>query len=80
VQLQDADNTRIYIEPATGALSATVRDIDGVEGFTFAYLHKWSFEGLNKDLRDLLVSLFALWNVVVAVLGLILFTTKYTKR
>jgi uncharacterized iron-regulated membrane protein len=80
VQLQDADNTRIYIEPATGALSARVRDIDGVEGFTFAYLHKWSFEGLNKDLRDLLVSLFALWNVVVAVLGLILFTTKYTKR
>lgn len=80
VQLQDADNTRMYIEPATGALSAKVRDIDGVEGFIFAYLHKWSFEGLNKDSRDLLVSLFALWNVVVAVLGLILFTTKYTKR
>lgn len=80
VQLQDADNTRMYIEPATGALSATVRDIDGFEGFTFAYLHKWSFEGLNKDLRDLLVSLFALWNVVVAVLGLVLFTKKYTGR
>jgi uncharacterized iron-regulated membrane protein len=79
VQLQDADNTRLYIEPATGALSATVRDIDGLEGFTFAYLHKWSFEGLNKDLRDLLVSLFALWNVVVAVLGLVLFTKKYKR-
>lgn len=80
VQLQDVDNTRIYIEPATGALSARVRDIDGVEGFTFAYLHKWSFEGLNKDLRDLLVSLFALWNVVVAVLGLVLFTKQYIRR
>ena len=80
VQLQDADNTRIYIEPTTGALAAEVRDIDGVEGFVFAYLHKWSFEGLNKDLRDLLVSLFALWNIVVAMLGLVLFSRQYTTK
>lgn len=80
VQLQDADNTRIYIEPASGAVSAVVRDIDGLEGFSFAYLHKWSFEGLNKDIRDALVSLFALWNVLVALLGIWLFTRKYNKR
>lgn len=80
VQLQDADNTRIYIEPTTGALAAEVRDIDGFEGFVFAYLHKWSFEGLNKDLRDILVSMFALWNIVVAILGLILFSRKYTAK
>jgi len=79
VQLEDADNTRYYIEPATGAVAAKVRDIDSMEGFVFAYLHKWSFESLNKDLRDILVSLFALWNVVVAMLGLLLFTRKYIK-
>ncbi len=80
VQLDDAEHTRYYIEPATGALSAKVRDMDGLEGFVFAYLHKWSIEGLNKDLRDVLVSLFALWNVVVAILGLVLFTRRYAKK
>ncbi|MDG1096248.1 MAG: sialidase family protein [Methylophilaceae bacterium] len=29
----------------------------------FAYLHKWSFNFINKDLRDILVSLFALGNM-----------------
>jgi uncharacterized iron-regulated membrane protein len=77
VQLDDADHTRYYIEPTTGALAAKVRDVDGLEGFVFAYMHKWSVEGLNKDLRDVLVSLFALWNVVVAMLGLVLFTRRY---
>ncbi|MBX9675773.1 MAG: PepSY domain-containing protein [Methylotenera sp.] len=79
VQMQDADNTRYYVEPATGALAAKVRDIDGLEGFVFAYLHKWSFEGLNKDLRDVLVSLFALGNIVVAIMGLILFLRRYPR-
>jgi uncharacterized iron-regulated membrane protein len=77
VQLDDADHTRYYIEPTTGALAAKVRDVDSMEGFVFAYMHKWSVEGLNKDLRDVLVSLFALWNVVVAMLGLVLFTRRY---
>jgi uncharacterized iron-regulated membrane protein len=77
VQMKDLDNTRYYIEPVTGALSAKVRDIDGIEGFIFAYLHKWSFEFINKDLRDILVSLFALANIVVALLGLVLFYRRY---
>ncbi len=73
VQMQDADNTRYYIEPITGALAAKVRDIDGLEGFVFAYIHKWSFQFINKDLRDILAVLFAFGNIVVAILGLILF-------
>ena len=77
VQMKDKDNTRYYIEPATGALSAKVRDIDGVEGFVFAYLHKWSFDFLNKSVRDILVSLFALANIVVAFMGLVLFYRRY---
>jgi hypothetical protein len=77
VQMNDADQTRYYIEPATGILSAKVRNIDGFEGFIFAYLHKWSFESINKDLRDILVSVFALSNIVVALLGFYLFTRRY---
>jgi uncharacterized iron-regulated membrane protein len=77
VQMSDADQTRYYIEPATGVLSAKVRNIDGFEGFIFAYLHKWSFESVNKDLRDILVSLFAFSNIVVALLGFYLFTRRY---
>ncbi|NOU41696.1 MAG: PepSY domain-containing protein [Methylotenera sp.] len=80
VQMNDADHTRYYVEPATGALAAKVRDIDGLEGFVFAYLHKWSFESLNKDLRDILVSLFALGNIVVALLGMIIFTRKLSVK
>ncbi len=79
VQMSDADQTRYYIEPATGALSAKVRNIDGIEGFVFAYLHKWSFNFINKDLRDILVSLFALGNLLVAVMGFIMFYKKYAK-
>ncbi len=77
VQMNDADQTRYYIEPATGVLAAKVRNIDGFEGFIFAYLHKWSFENINKDLRDILVSLFAFSNIVVALLGFYLFTRRY---
>jgi hypothetical protein len=73
VQLHDADNTRFYIEPSTGALSVRVRNIDGLEGFVFAYLHKWAFQSLNKELRDVLVSLFALMTVLVGALGIVLF-------
>ncbi len=77
VKMNDADHTRYYVEPATGALAAKVRDIDGIEGFVFAYLHKWSFQSLNKDLRDILVSLFALGNILVAVMGLIIFLRRH---
>lgn len=76
VQFNDAEHTRYYIEPATGALAAKVRNIDGVEGFVFAYFHKWSFQSLNKDLRDILVSMFALGNILVAMMGLVLFLRK----
>ncbi len=76
VQMNDAQHTRYYIEPATGVLAAQIRDIDGLEGFTFSYLHKWNFQSLNKDFRDILASLFALANIMVAIMGLVLFTRR----
>ncbi len=76
VQFRGAGSPRYYIEPATGALAAEVRDLDAVEGWSFATLHKWGFADFNKDFRDILVSLFALGNILVALMGLIMFSRR----
>lgn len=76
VQFRAPGNPRYYIEPATGVLAAVVTDADATEGWSFAYLHKWVWLDFNKDLRDLLVMLFALGNVVVALLGVWLFSRR----
>lgn len=76
VQFKGKTNPRYFVEPATGALAVKVENIDGLEGFVFAVIHKWNFNGLNKDLRDILVILFALANVIVALLGLKMFLKK----
>jgi len=76
VQFKGETNPRYFVEPATGALAVKVENIDGIEGFVFALIHKWNFNGLNKDLRDILVSLFALGNLIVAILGFSMFLKK----
>jgi len=76
VQFKGEGNPRYFIEPATSALSAKVTDGDALEGWIFAYIHKWNFADANKDFRDILVSLFALGNIIVALMGLYLFTRR----
>ncbi|HEU4708128.1 MAG TPA: hypothetical protein VFS17_02355 [Methylophilaceae bacterium] len=71
---------RYYIEPATGALAARLNDSDAVEGWTFAYVHKWAWLDAHKDLRDILVMLFALGNIVIALLGVWLFARMDTRH
>jgi hypothetical protein len=69
-------NPRYYVEPATGVLAAEIRDIDVTEGKSFAYLHKWAWLDANKEARDILMVLFALGNVIIALLGAWLFALK----
>lgn len=76
VEFKAAGNPRYFIEPATGALAARVTDSDAAEGWVFAYVHKWVFADGNKLLRDIAVSLFALGNMLVALLGVYLFTRR----
>lgn len=76
VQTAQADHTRFYLEPATGVLAATINDTDGLEGFVFAYLHKWSFQSVSKDVRDLLAVLAALAVSLTGLLGAYLFAKK----
>lgn len=76
VQFSGAGNPRFYIESSTGALAAVVTDNDATEGWIFAYLHKWNFIFFSKDLRDALVILFALANILLAGMGLVMFSKK----
>lgn len=76
VQTSDADHTRFYLEPATGVLAATINDTDGLEGFVFAYLHKWSFPSVSKDVRDVLAIMAALAISLTGLLGAYLFAKK----
>jgi len=71
VTFNTPDNLAVYVETTSGVQAAAVRDVQRLEGFSFAYLHKWNFlDVIGKDGRDLLIGLFALLNVVVAALGL----------
>lgn len=63
-----------FIETSTGSLASHMTNLDRVEGLLFAYLHKWALLGKNQDLRDGLVILFALINILVAMSGLFLWT------
>ena len=76
VQTAQTDHTRFYLEPATGALAASINDTDGLEGFVFAYLHKWSFQSVSKDVRDLLAVMAALAVSLTGLLGAYLFAKK----
>lgn len=76
VQMAQTDHTRYYLEPATGVLAATINDTDGLEGFVFAYLHKWSFQSVSKDVRDLLAVMAALAVSLTGLLGAYLFAKK----
>jgi hypothetical protein len=76
VQFAGPGHPRYYIEPATGALAAEIRDIDATEGKSFAYLHKWTWLDANKGIRDVLMMLFALGNIIVALMGAWLFARR----
>lgn len=80
VVLDSPQPATVFVELPTATISAYIRSIDGLEGFVFAYLHKWNLPLFNKDLRDLIVSLLALLNVVLGLLGLLLFFNKPQKH
>lgn len=65
------DKLAVFVETVSGVTAAEVRAPQRVEGWTFAYLHKWTFlDPLGKDLRDALAGLMALLIVVTVLLGL----------
>jgi hypothetical protein len=80
VEYATLDHLTYYVETATGALASIVRDADRAEGWSFSYLHKFHWlDFAGKDVRDLVMGLFGLGNLVIAVLGMWMFTRRYTK-
>lgn len=73
LQTDASDGQRWYVEPATGIVSASVNNSDGLEGFVFAYLHKWSVQSVSKDVRDAVAILAALLIALLGAMGAILF-------
>jgi uncharacterized iron-regulated membrane protein len=80
IEFSGEAHPRYYVEPSTGALAARIDDGDALEGKSFAYLHKWSFIDINKDVRDALLALFALANVIVACIGFTLFVRRRGRK
>ena len=77
VETNRADGLRVYIEPASGVLAAQVSNDDALEGFSFAYLHKWTWLPVPKGVRDTLMASTA---GLVALLVLLGFRVWWLKR
>ena len=74
------DHAAFYVETGSGALATIVRDAARVEGWVFSYLHKFHWLDFSgKNVRDIVAALFALGNLIVAVLGLWMFTRRYVR-
>ena len=73
IQFGTDDHVRYYIETATGILSTQVRDADVWEGLSFSMLHKHHFlDFAGKEVRDISTMFWAAAQILMVVLGLIL--------
>ena len=71
------EKTTYFIETSTSRLAAVIENSDKIEGYSFAFLHKFLFmDWAGKNIRDLTMVLTALVILIVSVLGLILFIKK----
>lgn len=77
VKYKAAGNPAYYIDLATGRLAAEVDDGRRFEKFTFRMFHKWRFaDALGKNGRDGVIAVFILLNVIVIILGVVLFVSR----
>jgi hypothetical protein len=68
------EHTTYYIETTTSRLSTKVEDANRQEGFTFAFLHKYSYlDFLGKNTRDGIMTFAAFSVLIVCILGFVVF-------
>ena len=80
VEYDTPDHLAYYVETATNSLASVVRDAVRAEGWSFSFLHKYHWlDFAGKDVRDLVMGLFGFGNLLIAVLGLWMFTRRYIK-
>ena len=74
------DNERYFVETGTGKLSVRVKNSDLAEGYSFALFHKHHFmDWAGKEARDVSTMIWAFVQVVMIVVGLILWRKRRTK-
>jgi len=74
---ESPENTTYYIETASSRLAAVVTDSERLEGYSFAFFHKFLYmDWAGKNVRDFTSVLAAFSVLIVSILGLILFLKK----
>jgi len=74
------NNERFFVETSTGKLSVRVDDSELREGYSFAMFHKHHFmDWGGKTARDGSTMIWAFFQVVMIVVGLVLWWTKRAK-
>ncbi|MFD0962714.1 PepSY domain-containing protein [Pseudofulvibacter geojedonensis] len=70
IDFNTSNHLSYYIEPKTGKLASKVTDSDRLEGFSFAFLHKFHFlDALGRTPRDIIAIMAALSMLLVAFKG-----------
>jgi hypothetical protein len=73
VDFESENNKSLFVATDSGHLAAFVGDSERIEGYSFAFLHKFLFmEWAGKNIRDLTMVLAALGVLFVSVLGMLL--------
>ena len=81
VRFSTEGNPAYYVDLATGKLAAMVNDSKRFEKFTFRMFHKWRFaDALSKNGRDAVITIFILLNVLVILLGVIMYLSKRSRK
>ncbi|MCX6297909.1 MAG: PepSY domain-containing protein [Bacteroidetes bacterium] len=67
-------NERYYVETASGKLSVKINDLEMLEGYSFAFLHKHEFlTPLGKAVKDFSTMFWAAAQIALVTVGLMLF-------
>ncbi len=80
LRFKTPDNLTIYVDPADAAVASVVRDLDRVEGLSFAYLHKTQFLDpvIGKEARDVVSVIFAGLVFSLTLIGMLLLWRRRT--
>jgi len=72
---------RFYVETSSGYLAARVDDLDEIESYSFALLHKHEFlGGLGKPVKDFSTMFWAAAQVLLVALGVVLYVRSRRKK
>ena len=80
VQYETNNSERFYVETSSGLLATRIDNVNMIEGYSFAFLHKHHFmDFAGKEARDISTMFWAASQLAVIVVGLILWRKSRKK-